>query len=108
MKFIKLFIFIFFFTFLSSFYPLFASETCTEGTDCETSINENTYNIDQKLDELSLFIGVDEENPIQLLTIEQYDEFNDSFGDLIQVFGIFSGLLLFSNFFVLSLFLYKR
>lgn len=100
-------IFILIVLFLStSFFIVYADETCTQGTDCLESINENTYNIEQSLSDLNDWLGVGSTDPSSFIL---FDDFNSSMTDFVQILGIFMGFSLFSfGFYHLGLFLYNK
>lgn len=110
----KIFIFflLFFIVMFSGISLVFGASTCTDGVDCEESINENTYNISVGLTNLNEYLSIGVSDPITILGLDDFtssiDEFNSNTSDFLQVFGIFGGLLLFSSFFSIGLFLYKR
>ena len=85
---------------------VFAEETCTQGTDCLESINENTYNLEQDINDIYEYLEIGETEPSTLLT-QSY--FNDNISEVLEIFGIFFGLTLFSlGFISLGNFLYNR
>jgi hypothetical protein len=92
--------------------PVYARETCSGDTDCLDSINDNTWTVRNSLTDLSSYLTVDSENPVILMTQDsfqtQVDDFNSNMTQLLQVFGIGFGLMLFATAFNLALFLYKR
>lgn len=84
--------------------PVFADESCTEGVDCMESINANTYDSLTKIDEIHDYFGVTS-SPISMF---DKSDFDDNMSEFLQVFGMFSGLMLFGTAFNLGLWIYKR
>lgn len=85
---------------------VFAEETCTQGIDCLESINENTYNLQQDVNDIYEYLDIGDTEPSVLVT---QDYLNDNISETLQIFGIFFGLTLFSLGFVsLGTFLYNK
>lgn len=102
------------FLFLLSPFRVYGDETCTQGTDCLESINENTYNTQQDIETIKDSLGIGDSSPdVDFLTVSSFSDsvsdFNSSMSDSFQLFGIFAGLLLFGvAFYNLGLFLYNK
>jgi len=82
----------------------YGAETCSEGVDCEESINENTWDIKSRFDDLSTYLGVDS-SPITLI---DSSDFNSNVGELSELLFLFMGLSLFASAFSIGLWIYKR
>jgi|GEM_PF-5564296 len=99
-------IYIFLISVLLLFFPVLANEECTENVDCLESINENTYNIDDKLNDIIIYLSIDTSDSISIISSDIFEQTTSGF---TRTFGLTAGLLLFSlSFTVFGLFLYKR